>query len=188
MSDTTLAPGTRQPPVAVEDTQGPGSRHPFATPARATPQADVAQGAGEVRSVSSDAGARVSALATSVRGRYVVSAGTRHFVSDARAGVGGPGEAVNAGELLLGALASCSLGLIELAAAEAGVALAGAHTEVDYERDPQDKTRYRYIRVRAFLPGVPVATAQSLLDRFTTDCPIYNTLRRGGAVFAEIGA
>jgi hypothetical protein len=46
-------------------------------------------------------------------GRYLLSAGKNHFISDQRVAVGGPGEAINAGELLLSSLGSCSLGLIQ---------------------------------------------------------------------------
>jgi hypothetical protein len=51
-------------------------------------------------------------------GRYLLSAGTNHFISDQRVAVGGPGEAITAGELLLSSLGSCSLGLIQKTAKE----------------------------------------------------------------------
>lgn len=135
---------------------------------------------------AADAVTSVEARSTATTGRYVVSAGTRHFVSDARAASGGPGEAVTAGELLLAALASCALAVIQQHARELGVALPAASTDVQFKRDAQDGTRYEYIRLRADLPGVPRVQAQALLERFTATCPIYNTLRRGGTVYAEL--
>jgi uncharacterized OsmC-like protein len=131
---------------------------------------------------------RVSGRSTGTAGRYLVSAGSRHFVSDARAATGGPGEAVSAGDLLLSSLASCALAVIQHQAADRGVALGAVQVDAEFERDPEDSTRYRYIAVRAHLPGLPREQAQDLLDRFTATCPIYNTLRRGGTVRAELAS
>lgn len=137
-------------------------------------------------SAVADAVVEVAAQSTGTRGRFVVSAGSRHFVSDARVATGGPGEAVNAGELLLSALASCALAVIQHHAAEAAVVLGAVQVWAHLERDPEDGTRYREIVVRARLDDLPRAQAQALLDRFTATCPIYNTLRRGGTVRAEL--
>ncbi|MDB5828698.1 MAG: hypothetical protein JWQ73_2918 [Variovorax sp.] len=128
----------------------------------------------------------VGARAIDTFGRFVVSARQHHFVSDTRASTGGPGEAVQAGELLLSALASCGLGLVQKGARERGATLRAAEVEVSFERDPEDKTRYTAIRLAFVLEGVAPAIAQLLLEAFTGHCPIYNTLRRGGPIEAAV--
>ncbi|GGC77363.1 hypothetical protein GCM10010994_39580 [Chelatococcus reniformis] len=45
---------------------------------------------------------------------------------------------------------------------------------------------YAYIRLRFVLGGVELATARELVGHFTGTCPIYNTLRRGGPIEAEV--
>ena len=141
-----------------------------------------AAGAAGAKGVPAAAGeiVTITAQATGLTGRYVVSAGQNHFVSDARPNAGGPGEAVQAGQLLLSSLASCGLGLVQSRAAEMGVALHSARAEVAFQRDTTDKTRYAAIRLAFTLVGPDQATAQSLIDHFTQNCPIYNTLQRGG--------
>ena len=131
---------------------------------------------------------RITATATAVTGRYLVSAGSNHFVSDARPQAGGPGEAVQAGQLLLASLASCGLGLIQSQASAQGITLQRADAEVAFQRHAEDKTRYEWIRLAFTLAGVNKLTAQALLDHFTGNCPIFNTLRRGGVVLAEVTA
>ncbi|MDB5820841.1 MAG: hypothetical protein JWQ11_4481 [Rhizobacter sp.] len=128
----------------------------------------------------------VSASATALAGRFIVSAGATHFISDARGSAGGPGEAVNAGQLLLSALASCGLALIQKQAAAVGVDVPGASIEVSFRRDAQDGTRYAWIRLVAHLPGLARDMAESLLRYFTDTCPIYNTLARGGPIEARV--
>lgn len=128
----------------------------------------------------------VTAVTTAQYGRILVSARDQHFVSDARAATGGPGEAVQAGELLLSALASCALALIQREAAAHAIALPAASVRVSFERDPDDGTRYRYIALEVALPGSERETGAALLHAFTSTCPIYNTLRRGGNVTAEL--
>lgn len=127
---------------------------------------------------------RVHAETTATTGRFLIHARDQHLVSDARTGAGGPGEAIQAGELLLGALASCGLALVQKAALDedAPAPLSVAQVDVSFERDPDDPTRYRYIRLEFALAGVDLPTAQRLVAAFTDTCPIYNTLRRGGQV------
>ena len=124
----------------------------------------------------------ITTSAIGIPGRYLVSAGRNHFISDARASAGGPGEAVTAGELLLASLGSCSLALIHKAAGERGDALTSASVDVAFRRDVTDSTRYEWIRIVAKLGGVDEAAAAALIGAFTEACPIYNTLKRGGPV------
>jgi uncharacterized OsmC-like protein len=115
-------------------------------------------------------------------GRFLVDAGRNHFISDQRVAAGGPGEAVTAGELLLASLGSCSLGLIQKTAADQGIGLSAASTEVAFKRHETDPTAYEWIRIAVALVGVSEAEAETLVGGFTSRCPIYNTLKRGGPV------
>ncbi len=115
-------------------------------------------------------------------GRYLLSACRNHFVSDQRAAAGGVGEAIAAGELLLSFLGSCSPGLIHKTAKEQGIALREAATEVTFQRHATDPTRYESIRIAVRLSGVTAGEAETLVGGFTSNCPIYNTLKRGGPV------
>lgn len=142
--------------------------------------AETASAGGEIVTVSGEI--------TAFPGRYLISAGRNHFVSDAKASSGGPGEAVQAGELLLSALASCSLSVIQKHAGEIGVRLRSAQSRVSFKRDPNDVSRYEYIRLQVRLEGVDRRVGHELLKQFTGTCPIYNTLRRGGTVEAELEA
>lgn len=128
----------------------------------------------------------IRAHALDTTGRFLVSARQNHFVSDAKASAGGPGEAVQAGELLLASLASCGLALVQKEALARDLQLTRAEAEVSFERDPEDGTRYRAIRLVFTLGGVELAVAQALVDAFTGACPIYNTLRRGGPIEAVV--
>jgi uncharacterized OsmC-like protein len=119
-------------------------------------------------------------------GPFVISAGRNHFVSDTRAAIGGPGEAVTAGELLLSALASCALGLVQRHAAALGVPLSGGSIVASYKRDTEDPTRYAYIQLSFHLAGIDREAGWALIKHSADRCPIYNTLRRGGQVEFEL--
>ena len=124
----------------------------------------------------------ISATNLDTFGRFLVSAGTNHFVSDQRAGAGGPGEAVTAGELLLASLGSCSLGLIQKTAGELNIALKSARADVTFRRHESDPTQYDWIRIAVRLSGPSEAEGARLVEGFTSRCPIYNTLKRGGPI------
>jgi uncharacterized OsmC-like protein len=119
-------------------------------------------------------------------GRFLISAGHNHFVSDAKVVGGGPGDAVRAGELLLSALASCALSVIQSHAGTLGVSLGLACVSATFKRDVADMTRYEYIRLQFQLDSVAREIGVALVQRFTEVCPIYNTLRRGGNVEVEL--
>ncbi|AUA16704.1 OsmC family peroxiredoxin [Streptomyces sp. SID8382] len=127
----------------------------------------------------------ITGRTTDTQGRFLVTARSNHVVSDARTG---PAEAVQAGELLLSALASCSLSNIELHAQERASGLPGGQVHISYERDPQDPTRYVCIRLGLLLSGVTQEEAETLAGLFADSCPIYNTLRRGGNVVIAVRA
>jgi uncharacterized OsmC-like protein len=129
---------------------------------------------------------KVFAETTRTHGRLLVSANGRHFVSDTRPAVGGPGEAIQAGELLLSALASCGLGLIQAHASSRGIDLGEVRIASAFRRHADDPTRYDYIRLTVTFEGrISEGIADDCIKHFTDNCPIYNTLRRGGPISIE---
>lgn len=128
----------------------------------------------------------VAAGTTRIHGRFLVSSNGKHFVSDTRAAIGGPGEAVQAGELLLSALASCGLGLIQAHAKSRGIDLGDVGTTAAFKRNVDDPTRYDYVKlVVTFERRTDEDVADNCIRHFTDNCPIYNTLRRGGPISIE---
>jgi len=123
-----------------------------------------------------------------IDGRFLIDAGRSHFISDAKIVEGGPGDAVRAGELMLSALASCALSVIQSHAATLGATLGPSRVVASFKRDVADPTRYEYIRLQFHLGGVTSGVGAALVQRFTDVCPIYNTLRRGGNVEVELAA
>jgi uncharacterized OsmC-like protein len=131
---------------------------------------------------ASDVRSLASATTTPVFGRFIISARANHLVSDGRASLGAPGEAITAGELLLASLASCGIGLIQVRAAETRRQLHGASADVSFERDVDDPTRFKAIELVFRLHGLNREEAEDLVGYFAARCPIYNTLRRGGPI------
>lgn len=140
----------------------------------------------EATTSASDGVTHVSAVTTQTPGRFIVDANGKPFVSDTRSAIGGPGQALQAGELLLSALASCALGLIQKHAASQGIELGDISISASFKRHADDPTRYEYIRlVVTFAPTVGKDAGKACIDHFTANCPIYNTLRRGGPISIE---
>lgn len=132
--------------------------------------------------------ARLAGRTIGIPGRYLLSARTDHFVSDLRASAGGPGEAVRAAELLIGALVACALSSVEGKAGELGLVLEGVTIEASATRDPDDGTRYSDITLTVTIVGPDREVQQSLVDAFVATCPIYNTIRRGGPISVTLAA
>ena len=114
-----------------------------------------------------------------VPGRFVLDARANHLVTDSRFG---PGESIQAGELLLSALASCAMANFEANATELELPLAGIRVEASHARGSEDPTRYDFTRVTITTSGVDQAAAEILCERFVATCPIYNTIRRGSGI------
>lgn len=121
----------------------------------------------------------VVAAEVATPGRFIVSARNNHLVSDSRlAG----GEAIHAGELLLGALASCALANIENRAAAVGLPGVRVTAMASHTRDEDDPTYYRRTVLEIGIAGAGVADGWALVDNFAATCPIYNTVRRGSGI------
>jgi uncharacterized OsmC-like protein len=146
----------------------------------------IIEQARDATTVPADSVTTVNAVTTRTPGRFIVDANGKPFVSDTRSSIGGPGEALQAGELLLSALASCGLGLIQKHARNQGVELGEVEISATFKRHVEDPTRYEYIKLAvAFGHGVSADTGDACIAHFTENCPIYNTLRRGGPISIE---
>ncbi|MEE2057285.1 OsmC family protein [Rhodococcus artemisiae] len=117
-----------------------------------------------------------------VPGRFVIDARANHLVTDSRFG---PGESIQAGELLLSALVSCAMANFEANALDQGLPVTGITVEAEHARGVEDPTRYDFTRVAITVRGIDQAAADALGERFVATCPIYNTIRRGGGI--ELG-
>ena len=127
-----------------------------------------------------DIGSRASARSAGLAGRYIVSSRHNHLVSDGRVSQGGPGDAFFAGELLLGALVSCAVGLVLKRTLELGGQ--DATVEAQFLRHPTDPTRFLEMTLDFHFKGLDDTQAKDAVEYFTSRCPIYNTLDRGGPI------
>jgi uncharacterized OsmC-like protein len=135
-----------------------------------------------------DVGSRVHGHADTTFGRVILSARHNHFVSDGRTSNGAPGEAIFAGELLLASLVSCGLGLVHLRAQESGAPQPDVALTAEFLRDTEDPTRFASLTLDFRFKGTPRVLAEDYVGYFTSKCPIYNTLRRGGEINVRIEA
>ena len=120
----------------------------------------------------------VSATTTDTAGRFMLTARQVHVVTDASVARGGPGEALQAAELLLASLATCGLAMVTDAARTRESALTCATARASYTVDPEDRTRFSIVRLHFRLVGVGRSEAEDLVRTFIDDCPIYNTIVR----------
>ncbi len=128
-----------------------------------------------------------SAVTTTTYGRFIVDANGKHFVSDKRASIGGPGEAIQAGELLLSALASCGLGLIQTHAQSQAIELGEVGITATFKRHADDPTPYEYIKlVVALEDRIRRQTGDACIKHFTDNQ--YAAARRSHFDREEIGA
>ncbi|MFB9261707.1 OsmC family protein [Bradyrhizobium erythrophlei] len=87
---------------------------------------------------------------------------------------------------MLSALASCGLGLIQTHAKSRGVDLGEIGIAATFKRHADDPTRYEYIALAVtFEDRIGEDLAAACIARFTGNCPIYDTLRRGGPISIE---
>ena len=117
---------------------------------------------------------------------WLLRARQHQLVAGPTAARGGDDSTWKAAELLLGALASCATAIITDSAAQRGIALPSLHIEARSERDPDDATRYLFIQVMVRMTGPDQAQAESLVQTFQQQCPIYGTLSRGAPVSFDI--
>jgi len=126
-------------------------------------------------------------------GRTVATARDHHIVADAPPPLGGPNIAVNPIEMLLGALASCTVMDSERAAIESDIPLESATAHAEGELDPRGvraesvgsesvDPRIQRFRVRLVLTGPEREQADFLVESVTRRCPVYTTLARSAPI------
>lgn len=121
-------------------------------------------------------------------GRALLAMRGQHVVTDSPPTLGGPNEAPNPVELLLGALAACAAFVCERAAQEMGLPLTAVSVTAAGDFDPRGvcgeavDPRFQSFRLRLTLEGPDAAQRELLLQAFKTRCPIYTTLARAAPV------
>lgn len=131
---------------------------------------------------------QVQAQTIGLSGRYLIDAEGNIFVSDSASGREEGTVAPEPTHFLLSALAVCALGSVEKEARERGVSVAGGTAQVTSVRDENDRTRFANIQIDVTVRGVTQELAELLVAHFTGNCPIYNTLRRGGPIAVSVRA
>jgi uncharacterized OsmC-like protein len=121
-----------------------------------------------------------------ITGRYLIESEGNIFVSDSASGREDGTVAPEPTHYLLSALAVCALGSVEKEARTQNVTVRTANANVTSTRDETDPTRFANIQIDVLLSGVTQDIAETLVAHFTNNCPIYNTLRRGGPISVSV--
>lgn len=100
------------------------------------------------------------------------------FVADQAARHGGPGSVAGAAELFLASLIACAFGIMQRTARESGLPLQRIEAEARYVLDGADRTRFEYISMAFQVAGLEQDGADTIVEAFKAQCPIYNTAAR----------
>lgn len=136
--------------------------------------------------------ASASAQLSNQRGRALLSTRGNHTAIDSTPPLGGPNEALNPIDLLLGALATCGVFLFETTAREHGIPLDDVRCEVEGDFDGRGITdadvdpRMQGYRVIVHADGPSDDQKQVLADAFRRNCPIFTTLAAGAPIDLEV--
>lgn len=126
------------------------------------------------------------AATTGQPGTWLLKSRHNYLVSSATPERGGTGEPWVAGELLVAALASCAASIVADAAARRDIGLRHLGVTASSERDANDPTRYAAVTLEFELHGPSPQEAESLVEEFQANCPIYGTLSRGAPLHVSI--
>lgn len=132
--------------------------------------------------------ASASAELSNQLGRALLSARGNHTAVDSTPPLGGPNEALNPLDLLLGALATCGVFLFETTARNEGIDLDGVRCDVEGDFDARGITqddvdpRIQRYRVTVTATGPSEEQKQRLADAFRSNCPIFTTLANGAEI------
>jgi uncharacterized OsmC-like protein len=127
-----------------------------------------------------------SAQTIGISGRYLVEADGRIFVSDSAAIRTENSLAPEPTHFLLSALGVCVLGSVEKEANQLGIPVPHGDVSVTSVRDEEDQTRFSSIQIDVVLKSITQDLADKLVGHFTSHCPIYNTIRRGGPISVSV--
>ncbi len=128
---------------------------------------------------------QIVASSTAGLGRYVIEGEKVAFLSDSAS----RGETIAPGpvDLLLTALGVCALGSVQRRAGELEIELPDpVSAEVTSTRNEEYPTWFELVLIRVRVPGVAQDVAEELVSHFTSNCPIFNTVRRGGPIAVEV--
>lgn len=128
------------------------------------------------------AGYVVTGRSTNEPGRYILESGAKALLADSALVRKRPAVALSPIELLVAGLSACAVASVESDSEELGIPVAGVTAEVTAIRDEADETRFASIIVALTIRGVGADQAEQLTSHLRNQCPIYNTLRRGGPV------
>lgn len=121
-------------------------------------------------------------------GRALLSARGNHTAIDSTPPLGGPNEALNPIDLLLGALATCGAFLFETTARNEGITLDDVSVTVEGDFDARGindldiNPRIQQYRVVVRSTGPTDAEKQQLAEAFKKNCPIFTTLAAGAPI------
>jgi putative redox protein len=121
-------------------------------------------------------------------GRALLSARGNHTAIDSTPPLGGPNEALNPIDLLLGALATCGAFLFETTARNEGITLDDVSVTVEGDFDARGITdndinpRIQQYRAVVRSTGPNDADKQRLAEAFKKNCPIFTTLAAGAPI------
>ncbi len=121
-------------------------------------------------------------------GRALLSARGNHTAIDSTPPLGGPNEAMNPIDLLLGALATCGAFLFETTARNEGITLDDVSVTVEGDFDARGindidiNPRIQQYRAIVRSSGPTDAEKQQLAEAFKKNCPIFTTLAAGAPI------
>lgn len=132
--------------------------------------------------------ASASAQLSNQPGRAILSARGNHVTIDSTPPLGGPNEALNPLDLLLGALSTCGVFLFETTARNEGIALDSVRCDVEGDFDARGITqdevnpRIQRYRVTVDAEGPSDDEKNRLAAAFRSNCPIFTTLANGAEI------
>ncbi len=136
--------------------------------------------------------ATASAQLSNQLGRAIMSARGNHTAIDSTPPLGGPNEALNPLDLLLGALATCGIFLFETTARNEDIPLDDVRCDVEGDFDGRGITtddvnpRIQRYRVTVRAEGPSDEEKERLAAAFRSNCPIFTTLANGAEIDLQV--
>jgi len=115
----------------------------------------------------------VRSRTTDVPGRTLNQARTNHWVIDSPSG---PNEAVTTGESFAAGIAACGVSLIELHAQRQGLPFGTLAVDIDGVRTDASWPDFEYINAHFTFTGITQDHAETLVDVWKENCPLYRAV------------